>query len=61
MPQLQPSHFQAACLFALFTSVVFAITSKNTVRERLIYFGWCFAAFLGVVIALGWLMHFAHG
>jgi hypothetical protein len=59
--QLQLSHFEAAALFAFFTSVVFAVTTKNTRRERLIYFGWCFAAFLAVVLALGWLMHFAHG
>jgi hypothetical protein len=57
---LQISHFQAAALFALFTSIVFAITTKDSTRERLIYFGWCFVAFLGVVIGLGWLMHFAH-
>jgi len=59
--QLQFSHFQAASLFAFFTSVVFAITTKDTARERVIYGAWCFAAFLGVVIGLGWLMRFAHG
>lgn len=58
---LQLSHFQAAALFAFFTSVVFAVTTKNTVRERVTYCAGCFAAFLGVLIALGWLMHFAHG
>ncbi len=58
---LELTHFQAAALFALFTSVVFAITTKNTMRDRLIYGGWCFAAFLGVVIGLGWIMKLAHG
>ena len=54
-------HFQAAALFALCTSIVFAITTKNTNRERLIYGAWCFAAFLGVVLGLGWLMKLGHG
>ncbi len=61
MAQLVLTHFQAAAIFAFFTSLVFAVITKNTTRDRLIYFAWCFAAFLGVVVALGWLMHFAHG
>ncbi len=55
------THFQAAAIFALCTSVVFAITTKNTTRERVTYGAWCFAAFLGVVLALGWVMKLGHG
>ena len=51
---LNLTHLQAATIFAFFTSVVFAVISKNTTRERLIYGAWCFAAFLGVVFVLGW-------
>ena len=58
---LELTHFQAAAIFALCTSVVFAVTTKNTNRERLIYGAWCFAAFLGVVLVLGWLMKLGHG
>ncbi len=60
MSQLQLSHFQAAALFALLTSIVFAVTSKNTLRDRVVYTSWAFGAFLGVLIALGWLMRLAH-
>ncbi len=55
------THIEAAAIFALCTSVVFAVTTKNTNRERVIYGAWCFAAFLGVVLGLGWLMKFGHG
>ena len=58
---LQLNHLEAAAIFAFFTSIVFAIITKDTVRDRLIYFGWCFAAFLGVVVGLGWMMKLAHG
>ncbi len=58
--ELKLTHFEAAALFALFTSVVFAITTKNTDRERLIYGAWVFLAFIGVIFGAGWLMHLAH-
>lgn len=58
---LQLTHFQAAVIFAACTSVVFAVTTKNTNRERVIYGLWCFAAFLGVVLGLGWVMKAGHG
>lgn len=53
------SHFSAAVLFALFTSIVFAITTKNTDRDRLIYGAWVFLAFLAVIFGAGWLMRLA--
>ncbi len=58
---LNLTHLQAATIFAFFTSVVFAVISKDTIRERLTYGALCFAAFLGVVFVLGWLMRFGHG
>ena len=57
--ELKLSPFEAAALFALFTSIVFA-TTKNTDRERLIYGAWVFLAFIGVIFGAGWLMHLAH-
>ncbi len=50
------THFSAAVLFALFTSTVFAITTKNSDRERLLYGAWVFLAFLAVILGAGWIM-----
>ena len=50
------SHFSAAIVFALFTSVVFGITQKSTPKEQLSYFLQCFAMFVGGVFVAGWLM-----
>jgi hypothetical protein len=50
------SHFTAALLFALFTSVVFGITQRNSPREQMRYGVQCFAMFLGGVIVAGWAM-----
>lgn len=54
------SHLTAALLFAAATSVVFAITSKETDRERLLYGIWVFAIFAVVTFGLAWLMNFGH-
>ena len=50
------SHFSAAVVFALFTSIVFGITQKNTPKEQFSYFFYCFAMFVGGVFLAGWLM-----
>jgi hypothetical protein len=50
------SHFSAAVVFALFTSIVFGITQKNTTREQVRYGAYCFAMFVGGVFVAGWLM-----
>lgn len=57
---LELTHFTAAILFSLCTSVVFAITTKNTDRERLIYGLWTFAAFVAVIFGAAWLMALVH-
>ena len=54
------SHFTAAFIFAVVTSIVFGITSKNTDRERLLYGLRVFALFLGISLAAAWLMYLAH-
>ena len=53
---LQLSHFSAAVLFAVFASVVFGITQRNTTREMVRYGLYCFAMFTGGVILAGWVM-----
>lgn len=50
------SHFSSAVLFALFTSVVFGITQRNTSRDQLRYGLYCFAMFVGGVFVAGWAM-----
>jgi hypothetical protein len=50
------SHFSAAVLFALFASVVFGITQKNTTMEQVRYGLYCFALFVGGVFLAGWAM-----
>jgi hypothetical protein len=52
----QISHFGAAVLFALFASVVFGITQKQTTRDMVRYGLYCFALFVGGVIVAGWGM-----
>ncbi|MDQ1409683.1 MAG: hypothetical protein QOD84_2997 [Acidobacteriaceae bacterium] len=50
------SHFSAAVLFALFASIVFGITQRNTSRDQIRYGLYCFAMFVGGVFVAGWAM-----
>ena len=50
------SHFSAAVLFAVFASVVFGITQRNTTVEQVKYGLYCFALFVGGVFLAGWAM-----
>jgi len=54
------SHFEAAVLFALLTSIVLGIVTKKTDRERIRYAAYCFACFVGTLFGLGWLMYLGH-
>jgi uncharacterized membrane protein YjfL (UPF0719 family) len=57
---LQLSHFSAAALFALFFSIVFGITQRNTPNEMVRYGAYCFAmAMIGMFLA-GWAMWLLH-
>lgn len=51
-----PSHFTAVLIFATCASVVFAITQRSTAKAMLRYGVYCWAGFVGVVIAASWLM-----
>jgi hypothetical protein len=50
------SHFSAAFVFALFASIVFGITHRETTREMIRYGLYCFAMFMGGVFLAGWAM-----
>jgi hypothetical protein len=51
-----PSHFVAVLLFATFASVVFGITQRSTPKAMVRYGAYCWALFVGVVIASSWVM-----
>jgi hypothetical protein len=55
------SHFEAAMLFSLFTSVVLGVVTKRTDRERLHYGLYTFACFVVALFGIGWLMYLGHG
>lgn len=50
------SHFTAAVVFALFASIVFGITQRNSSKEQLYYGLYCFALFVGGLFVAGWAM-----
>jgi hypothetical protein len=53
---IQLTHFSAAFVFAIFASIVFGITHRDTTREMIRYGLYCFALFLGGVFVAGWAM-----
>lgn len=61
MIKMNLSHFEAAILFALFTSIVLGVVTKKTDAERLKYGIRSFLYFIAALIGIGWLMHFGHG
>lgn len=55
---LTPSHFTAVLLFALFASVVFGITMRETPQRMVRYGAYCFLLFVGSAVVLSWVMFF---
>lgn len=51
------SHLLLLILFAFFVSLVFALLSKEDLKERLRFGGLLFAGFIAAAIVLGWLMY----
>lgn len=51
------SHFEALLIFALVVSTVFALITKSTPREQFRYGVFVFLSFLGVALAVGWIMY----
>ncbi|HVW78397.1 MAG TPA: hypothetical protein VHB45_12345 [Alloacidobacterium sp.] len=52
------SHFSAVLVFATFASVVFGITQRTNPKAMIRYGLYCWAMFVGIVIAASWLMWF---
>lgn len=61
MPKVTLSHFEAALLFALFTSVILGVVTKKTDKERIAYGVRSFVYFVVAMFGLGWLMYLGHG
>lgn len=54
---LHPSHFASVVLFALFASIVFGITQRETPRRMVHYGIYCFVLFAGSAVVLSWVMY----
>lgn len=61
MPKMNLSHFEAAILFSIFSSIVLGVITKRSDNERLRYGLRCFAYFVVALVGISWLMHFGHG
>lgn len=61
MPNMTLSHFEASALFALFTSIVLAVVTKPSDRERIEYGVYTFVCFIVALFGIGWLMRIGHG
>jgi hypothetical protein len=57
---LELSHFSAAFLFALFSSIVFGICFRSNPREMARYGAYCFAVFMVGMWIAGWVMWLIH-
>jgi len=55
------SHFEAAFLFSLFTSIVLGVVTKQTDRDRPHYRVYTFICFIAALFGLGWVMYLGHG
>jgi hypothetical protein len=51
------SHILLLLVFAFFVSLVFAVLTKDDVREQVRFGGLLFAGFLVSAIVFGWLMY----
>jgi uncharacterized membrane protein len=54
---MEISHLHAIVIFSICVSIVFALTTKETAKERLHYAIFLFFSFLGVALVLGWVMY----
>lgn len=51
------SHFADMAWFALIVSVALGVLSRRTTIERIKYAAVSFFLFMGIAIAIGWLMY----
>jgi hypothetical protein len=52
------THLLVMVLFAVIVAVVFGVVARDTSRERLLYGLKVFAEFMGIGLALAWLLYF---
>ena len=52
------THFLMMILFAALVSIVFGVVGRDTQRERSLYGLKIFAEFVGIGLALAWLLYF---
>ena len=52
------SHLPALVMFSFLVSIVFGVLGKDTPRDRILYGAKVFGAFVGIALALGWLLYF---
>ncbi len=55
------SHFEAALLLAVLSSVVLGVVTKKSDSERFRYGLRCFGYFMLALFGIGWLMYLGHG
>lgn len=53
------THWEAMVLFALVASIALGMLSRQDTKSRLRYAAGAFLAFLGIAIAVAWLMYLA--
>jgi len=51
------SHLLLLVLFSFFVSLVFAVLTKDDVREQVRFGGLLFTGFIVAAVVLGWLMY----
>jgi hypothetical protein len=51
------SHFTTMVAFALLVSIALGCLTQRTTRGRVKYAAWSFALFIGVALAIAWLMY----
>ena len=52
------THLMVMALFSAFVALVFGTVARDTTRERLLYGAKVFTQFMGVGLALAWLLYF---
>jgi hypothetical protein len=50
-------HLPALLIYSFLVSVVFAVLSKDTQRDRAIYGAKVFGSFVGIALLIGWLTY----
>ena len=52
------THFLVMILFAAIVALIFGVVARDTTRDRLFYGLKVFAEFMGIGLALAWLLYF---